>query len=180
QPYEIKWYMIGTPQDDMDDVVAEINDYIEDEINATLNITQIDWGDYDQKMQVIISSGEPFDIAYTSGGTYVQDAEKGAFEPLDNLLESHGKELEELLDAALMEGARVDGELYGIPANKEAARQKVFTFNKRLVDEYDFDLDEVETLADLEPMLAEIKENESGVTPIATFNPYLPFDYIFD
>src|SRR5699024_5387220 len=53
-------------------------------------------------------------------------------------------------------------------------------FNKRLVDEYDFDLDEVETLADLEPMLAEIKENESGVTPIATFNPYLPFDYIFD
>src|SRR5699024_4739220 len=36
------------------------------------------------------------------------------------------------------------------------------------------------SLEDLEPMLKEIKENESNVTPIATFNPYLPYDYIFD
>src|SRR5699024_578145 len=126
------------------------NKYTKEKINATVKLTQIDWGDYDQKMQVVISSGEPYDIAYTSGGTYVQNAQKGAFLPLDNLLEKEGKDLKELLNPALLEGVRVNGDVYGIPSNKEAARQKVFTFNKRLVDKYNFDLDKVKSLEDLE------------------------------
>jgi len=180
QPYEIKWYMIGTPQKDTEKVFEKVNEYTKEKINATVKLTQIDWGDYDQKMQVIISSGEPFDIAYTSGGTYVQDAQKGAFLALDDLLEKEGKDLNELLNPALLEGVRVNGNVYGIPSNKEAARQKVFTFNKNLVDKYNFDLSNVKTLEDLEPMLKTIKENEPTVTPIATFKAYLPFDYIFD
>lgn len=180
EPYEIKWYTIGTPQADTDKVFEEVNKYTKEKINATIDFTQIDWGDYDQKMQVIISSGESFDLGFTNGGTYIQDAQKGAFEPLNDLLESHGKELKEVLDPALIEGASIDGELYGIPSNKEAARQTVYTFNKRLVDKYDFDISKVETLDDLEPMLKEIKENEPDITPIATFNAYLPFDYIFE
>ncbi|CAM4129688.1 ABC transporter substrate-binding protein [Lederbergia lenta] len=178
KPYEILWYTIGTPQKDTDKVFEEVNKYTKEKINATVKLTQIDWGDYEQKMQVIIASGEPFDLAYTSGGKYVQDAQKGAFEPLDELLDSHGKELKEVLDPALMEGAKVNGELYGIPSNKEAGRQSVYTFNKRLVDKYNFDISKVKTLEDLEPMLKVIKEKESGISPIATFNAYLPFDYV--
>ena len=155
QPYEIKWYMIGTPQKDTEKVFEKVNEYTKEKINATVKLTQIDWGDYDQKMQVIISSGEPFDIAYTSGGTYVQDAQKGAFLALDDLLEKEGKDLNELLNPALLEGVRVNGNVYGIPSNKEAARQKVFTFNKNLVDKYNFDLSNVKTLEDLEKLNAE-------------------------
>ncbi|MBO0994685.1 ABC transporter substrate-binding protein [Bacillus sp. SD088] len=180
KPYEIKWYTIGTPQKDTNKVFEEVNKYTKEKINATVKLTQIDWGDFEQKMQVIISSGEPFDIGFTNGGTYVQDAQKGAYLPLDDLLDEHGKELKETLDPALLEGARVDGELYGIPSNKEAARQSVYTFNKRLVDEYNFDISTVKTLEDLEPMLKTIKENESNITPVATFKAYLPFDYIFE
>ncbi|MBO0994682.1 ABC transporter substrate-binding protein [Bacillus sp. SD088] len=178
KPYEIKWYTIGTPQKDTEKVFEEVNKYTEEKINATVKLTQIDWGDYDQKMQVVISSGEPFDIGFTEGGTYVQDAQKGAFLPLDDLLDEQGKDLKEILEPALLEGARVDGELYGIPSNKETARQSVYTFNKRLVDKYDFDLSKVRNLEDLEPMLKEIKENEPNVTPMATIKAYLPFDYI--
>lgn len=178
--YDIKWYMIGSPQKDIDKVFEKVNEYTKEKINATVSITQIDWGDYDEKMQVIINSGEPYDIAYTNAGTYVQDAQKGAFLALDDLLEKEGKDLKELLSPALLEGVSVNDNVYGIPSNKEAARQKVFSFNKRLVDEYDFDIESVKSLEDLEPMLQTIKENEPSVTPIATFNPYLPYDYVFD
>lgn len=178
KPYEILWYTIGTPQKDTAKVIEEVNKYTKEKINATVKLTQIDWGDYEQKMQVIIASGEPFDLAYTSGGKYIQDAQKGAFEPLDELLDSNGKELKEVLDPSLIEGAKIDGVLYGIPSNKEVGRQTVYTFNKRLVDKYKFDISTVKTLEDLEPMLKEIKENESGISPIATFNAFLPFDYI--
>lgn len=180
EPYEIKWYTIGTPQKDTDKVFEEVNKYLKKEINATVKMTQIDWGDWDQKMQVIINSGEPFDIAFTNGSTYVQNAQKGAFLAIDDLLNEEGKELKDALDPALLEGVKVDGKVYGVPSNKEAARQTVYTFNKRLVDKYNFDITTVKTLEDLEPMLEVIKENEPNITPMATFKAYLPYDYIFN
>lgn len=180
EPYEIQWYTIGTPQKDTDKVFEEVNKYLKKEINATVKMTQIDWGDYDQKMQVIINSGEPFDIAYTNGSKYVQNAQKGAFLAIDELLNNEGKQLKEALDPTLLEGVKVDGKVYGIPSNKEAARQSVYTFNKRLVDKYNFDLTTVKTLEDLEPMLQVIKENEPSITPIATFKAFLPYDYVFN
>ncbi|MFJ7724826.1 ABC transporter substrate-binding protein [Neobacillus sp. NPDC097160] len=180
QPYEIKWYTIGTPQKDTDKVFTEVNKYLKDKINATVKMTQIDWGDWDQKMQVMINSGEPFDIAFTNGTKYVQNAQKGAFTPLDELLNKEGKELKQVIDPSLLEGVKVNGKIYGVPTNKEAARQTVYTFNKRLVDKYHFDITKVKTLEDLEPMLKVIKENEPSITPMATVKAYLPYDYIFN
>lgn len=180
EPYEIKWYTIGTPQKDTEKVFAEVNKYTKKKINATVKMTQIDWGDWDQKSQVMINSGEPFDIIFTNGTSYVQNAQKGAFAPIDDMLDKEGKGLKETLNPALLEGIKVNGKIYGVPTNKEAARQSVYTFNKRLVDKYHFDLSKVKTLEDLEPMLKTIKENEPGVTPMATFKAYLPYDYIFN
>jgi len=180
EPYEIKWYTIGTPQKDTEKVFAEVNKYTKEKINATVKMTQIDWGDWAQKSQVMINSGEPFDIIFTNGTDYVQNAQKGAFLALDDLLEKEGKALKEVINPDFLEGNKVDGKLYGIPANKEVARQDVYTFNKRLADKYNFDLSKVKTLQDLEPMLKTIKENESGVTPIATFKAPLRFDYVFN
>ncbi|MFP5108788.1 ABC transporter substrate-binding protein [Neobacillus sp. C211] len=180
EPYEIKWYTIGTPQKDTEKVFAEVNKYTKKKINATVKMTQIDWGDWDQKSQVMINSGEPFDIIFTNGTSYVQNAQKGAFTDIDDMLGKEGKELKETLNPALLEGIKVNGKIYGVPTNKEAARQSVYTFNKRIVDKYHFDLSKVKTLEDLEPMLKTIKENEPGVTPMATFKAYLPYDYIFN
>ena len=176
KPYEIKWYTIGTPQKDTDKVFEEVNKYVKKKINATVKMTQIDWGDWSQKSQVMINSGESFDIIFTNGPDSVQNAQKGAFIPIDDML----GDLENTIDPALLEGIKVNGKIYGVPTNKEAARQSVYTFNKRLVDKYNFDITQVKTLKDLEPMLKTIKENEPSITPIATFKAYLPYDYIFN
>lgn len=93
KPYEIKWYTLGTPQKDTDKVFAEVNKYTKEKINATVTMTQIDWGDWDQKSQVMINSGEEFDIIFTFGNPYVQNAQKGAFIAVDDLLEKEGKHL---------------------------------------------------------------------------------------
>lgn len=182
KPYELTWYMIGTPQKDADKVMEKVNEYTKEKINTKINLKMIDWGDYDKKMQVVIASGEPFDIAFTSSwaANYVLNARKGAFVELDKLLDSEGKELKEALDPAFLEGAKIDGKLYAVPANKEVGQQSVYVFNKRLVEKHNLDIKKVESLEDLEPLLKTIKENEPDFTPISTFNPYLPFDYILD
>lgn len=174
----LKWYLIGSPQQDLDLVMEEVNAYTREKINATIDLRIIGWGDYNQRMQVISASGENYDIAFTSAwaNDYVLNAQRGSFVELTDLLDEYGQELQEAIDPMFLEGAKIDGGLYAIPANKEIGQQAVLVFNKDLVDKYDLDVSNVHTLADLEPLLAVIKENEPHVTPIATFDAFLPYD----
>ncbi|MEK4236260.1 ABC transporter substrate-binding protein [Paenibacillus sp. FSL R5-0475] len=184
KPYELKMYLIGGPQKDLDLVLKEVNKYTQEKINATLNITMFDWGDYDKKMQVITASGEPYDIAFTSSWTndFRRNAANGTFLGLNDLLDKYGKETKEVLDPRFLEGTKIKGEIYGVPVNKELGQQWVWRFNKKYVDKYNMDISNIRTLDDLEPLLKTIKENEpADITPLAVpkgFKPFMPFDYV--
>ncbi|UMV49350.1 ABC transporter substrate-binding protein [Paenibacillus macerans] len=179
------WYTIGTPQKDVDKVMEEVSKYTKEKINATVTMKMVDWGDYSQKMQVNVASGEPMDILFTASGSgsfdYVQNARKGAFMELDDLLEQYGKDLKNTINPAFLEGSKVDGHNYGIPANKELPQLEAWFFNKSLLDKYNLDIEGVRSLDSLEPLLKTIKEKEPGVTPFAMdkkYIPYVPYDYI--
>lgn len=182
---ELIWYTIGVPQKDLSRVTAEINKYTKEKINTTVDIKMIDFGDYSQKMQVMAASGDPMDIVFTSSWAfdYVQNARKGAFMQIDDLLEKQGKGIKETLDPAFLEGSKVDGHNYGVPANKELPAQEVWRFNDELVKKHNLDISSVKSLESLEPLLKTIKENEPGIVPLAItkdFTPLLPFDYVIE
>lgn len=185
KPVELIWYTIGAPQKDLKRVVDEVNKYTLEKINATIDMKMIDFGDYTQKMQVMAASGEPMDIMFTSSWAfdYVQNARKGAFMELDDMLSKYGKGITDTLDPAFLEGSKVDGHNYAIPANKELPAQEVWRFNKELLDKYNLDISKATTMESLEPMLKTIKENEPGITPYAMlkdFMPVMPFDYVIE
>ncbi|MGO4693953.1 ABC transporter substrate-binding protein [Paenibacillus sp. 2TAB26] len=185
KPVELLWYTIGTPQKDVDKVMQEVSKYTAEKIGVTVKMSMIDWGDYSQKLQVMTASGEAVDIMFTSSWAfdYVQNARKGAFMQIDDLLKSHGKGIVDTLDPAFLEGSKIDGHNYGIPANKELPAQEVWRFNKQYVDKYKIDISKVNTLESLEPLLKTIKENEQGVYPFAVDKnqmPYVPYDYVIE
>lgn len=183
-PVNLKLYLIGPTQKDLPKVQEEINKYLQEKLNTTLSISMIDWGDYSQRMQVITSSGEDYDIAFTSSWAfdYLPNAAKGVFMPLNDLLDQYGQGIKDALDPRFLEGTKVNGVNYGIPANKELAQQFVWRFNKKYLDKYNLDIANVTTLEDLEPLLKVIKEKEtSDITPLAVpkgFKPYMPFDFL--
>lgn len=182
KPVELIWYTIGTPQPDVDKVMAKVNEYTKEKIGATIKMKMLDWGDYDQKMQVIAASGEPYDIAFTCSWAfnYINNSQKGAFLELNDLVDQYGKGIKETLHPSFLEGAKIDGKLYAIPVNKELPAQRVFRFNKTLVDKYGFDIAKVKTIEDLEPMLKTVLEKEN-IKPINS-RIGLPqmFDYIIN
>jgi len=185
KPVELLWYTIGTPQKDVDRVMKEVSNYTKDKIGVTVRMKQIDWGDYTQKLQVMTASGEPMDIMFTSSWAfdYVQNARKGAFLPIDDLLKKEGKGIVDMLDPAFLEGTKVNGHNYGIPANKELPAQEVWRFNKQLLDKHKLDISNVYSLESLEPLLKTIKENEPDVKPFAVdknYTPYVPYDYVIE
>ncbi|CAM4038310.1 ABC transporter substrate-binding protein [Paenibacillus alkaliterrae] len=183
EPVNLVWYTIGGAQKDLDKVVEEANKYLLEKINTTIEIKLIDWGDYNQKMQVIAASGEPFDIAFTSSWAfnYVEGARKGYFYELDELLEQHGQGIKEVLNPAFLEGSKIDGRNYAIPTNKELPAQAVWRFNKELLDKYNLNAADATTLESLEPMLKVIKENEPDMYPIqVNIGPFLPYDFALE
>lgn len=189
-PYEIKWYFIGNGQQaDVKLVEDAASKYIQKKgLKATVKLQCYSWGDeYNNRMQMIIASGEPYDICFTSSwaNLYRVQVAKGAFLDITDLLGKHAPKTKKQLHPAFISGSAINGRNYAIPANKELAHQWGTILNKNLVDKYKFDVSKVKSLADLEPMLKVIKENEPGIIALQNmgsenFLTSLDFDRLAD
>lgn len=169
----LTWYVVGTPQKDQQLVTDEINKILKEKINATLTINTIDWGAYDQKMNVITSSGEPYDLAFTSSwaNNYTQNVSKGALLPLDDLLQKYGKHILEQVPEKYWPAAKVNGKTYGVLNYQIYAIGRGLNIKKDLADKYALDTTKIKKYADITPFLGQVKQGEPGVTPyLATGN----------
>ncbi len=170
KPVQLTWYFIGNgPQQDVNKVEAAVNQYIQSKgLNATVKLVCFDWGAYDQKMQTIIASGEPFDIAFTAVWTnnYRNNVARGAFLPLNDLMTKYAPKTKAALGADFLAGSAINGVNYAIPANKEKAHNWGFILRKDLVAKYNMDTSKIKKLEDIEPYLSTIKQNEPGMYPL--------------
>ncbi len=164
----LTWYTIGGEPKDINKVLKEVNQYLEEKINVNLDMKFVDFGDYTQKISVVINSGESYDLAFMASwaGDYLGNARKGAFLDLDSFLQTEdGKKLKATIDNRFWDGATIDGKIYGVPNQKELGVSPMWVFNKEYVDKYNIPYQDLHSLEDLEPWLKVIKENEPGVVP---------------
>ena len=164
----LKWYTIGAEPKDLQLVEDEANKYLEEKIGVNIDMNFIDYGEYSQKLGVIINSGEAYDLAFTCSwaGDYLGNARKGAFLDLTPYLDNIGSEMKEAIDDRFWSGAEVDGGIYAVPNQKEICTAPMWVFTKEYVDKYNIPYTELHSLEDLEPWLKLIKENEPDVTPL--------------
>lgn len=174
------WYQIGDAQKDLDKVVQEVNKYTKEKIGVTIEIRVIGWAEYSDYMKTIIESGQAYDLAFTSSwaNEYLLNAQKGAFLPLNELLEEYGQDMLAEIDKKFWEGVKIGEDIYGVPSQKEIAHIPMWVFTKEYADKYNIPYKEIHTLEDLEPYLKIIKENEPDVIPFyVTKNSSVPFEY---
>ncbi|MDQ6421970.1 ABC transporter substrate-binding protein [Paenibacillus sp. LHD-117] len=163
---ELTLYYPGSPQKDEKEVEAAINDYLKDKINAKLDLVPIDWGSWDSKINLMISSSQPADLIFTAAWNgFTVNVGKGAFLDLTDLIDQYGKEMKEVMNPAFLDGSKVNGRNYAVPTNKELAASRGLLLRKDIVEKYGFDVSTIHTAADLEPMLKTVKEKEAGMTP---------------
>lgn len=164
----LKWYTIGAEPKDLQLVEDEANKYLEEKLGVNIDMNFIDYGEYSQKLGVIINSGEAYDLAFTCSwaGDYLGNARKGAFLDLTSYLDTTASEMKEAIDERFWNGAEVDGGIYAVPNQKEISTAPMWVFTKEYVDKYNIPYTEIHSLEDLEPWLKLIKENEPGVTPL--------------
>ncbi|SFT08447.1 carbohydrate ABC transporter substrate-binding protein, CUT1 family [Paenibacillus sp. BC26] len=180
-PYKLKMVVPGgaVPKD-LALVNEEISKYLKDKINASFELDVIDWGSWQDKVNLKFASSEQFDLLQTMNwdnfGTKIQ---QGNIIDLTELIDKNAPDLKTVINPALLEGSKVNGRNYGIPINKELASQAGVMLRKDLVDKYKIDITQIKKVEDLEPIYQMIKEKESGVVPLY-LNKDTSVDWIYN
>ncbi|MGM0881370.1 MAG: ABC transporter substrate-binding protein [Bacillota bacterium] len=167
-PVELVWYYPQwSTQPDTVAVEAAINKITTEKINTTIKLMPTDGGSYEQKMNTMVAANENFDIVWTSFWmfNYAQNARRGAFVQIDDLLNQAAPELKKSMPDLVWEALKVDGKTYAILNYQTITNKEGFLIQKRFADKYGLDTSAIKTVKDMEPFLMKIKENEPEITP---------------
>lgn len=167
---ELVMYFMGDQPADTQSVVDAINEKLEKDLNATLKIVNISWADWRSKYNLVLASGEKIDLIYTANWCqFVEQARKGAYMKLNDLLHEYAPISWANIDPARWESAEIDGSIYAIPATEKVYIPFGIEYRKDFCDQYG--LPEVDSLETLEAYLDGVKENVPDITPFNIANP---------
>ena len=81
---DLTMYLIGDRTQDFDEVYSEINKILEEELNCSLKVEFLSWGEHDTKYSLLFSSQEDFDLIFTASSWchYEQTVSLGGFAEL--------------------------------------------------------------------------------------------------
>lgn len=168
-PVTLKWYMPGSEEPAKDEVMQAVNKILKEKINATLDLTNLDWGSYLEKVKLMSASSDPFDIFFCAGWMdFAGHVARGGLLPIDELLDKYGTDIKAAVPEGYWSGAKINGKTYAVPSTWQGAFMTGWAIKKDIADKYGVDLKKTYTLKDLEPLLEQIKKNEKDVIP------YLP------
>lgn len=167
---KLTWYMpppINSPPNEKN-VMAEVNKYLKEKINAELEFQFVDYGSFDEKMKVMSAAGDPYDLTFCASWINMinLNVSRGAFLELDGLLEKYGPNVIKTIEERWWPAVTYNGKKYAIPNPSNYAQSWGFVYRKDLVEKYGFDYKNVHTLEQLEPYLEIIKKNEPDVIPL--------------
>lgn len=113
---ELVLYVVSDRPAKQDEIEENFNGIFKEKLNCTLKINWIGWSEWANKYPLLFSSGENFDMVYTSGWLdFANLAQKGAFMSLDELWPKYAPKNFERQSPAALRQAKVAGHYYCIP-----------------------------------------------------------------
>lgn len=114
----VRYLLPGSAPQDLDAAVKAINEKLEaDGLNLTYEPTYIAWDVWDQKTNLMMSTGEEFELIAimhdTKGPTVL--AGSGGIIPIDDLLDQYGTELKASMPDWIWESSKINGKTTYVP-----------------------------------------------------------------
>jgi len=163
----VNMYMPGDKPKNYSAMIKKANKEIHKtykDINVKMNF--IGWGDYAQKYNVMVTSGNSYDLAFSQN--YTNNALKGAYADMTSELKSGvAKKAYKEVDPSYWKGLKVDGKIYGFPVNANIYAQNMLTFNQSFLDKNNIKISGVNSYASMEPALAKFHKANPGVAAFA-------------
>ncbi|WP_037571668.1 extracellular solute-binding protein [Spirochaeta cellobiosiphila] len=135
--------MVGDPPLDLPIIESTLNEMAQQKLNCTVHFQYTTWSDYMQRYQLLLSSGEPIDLIFTSDWLYFsQFAMNGAFLELDNLLPMYASDLLEYIPSHYWKTVAINNKIYTIPSIWEEYVNEGFLFREDLRSKYNLPIPE--------------------------------------
>ncbi len=180
QPVNLVFYLVGDPGKDYQSVVTELNKYLSEKINTTIEFRFTTWTDWSQKYNLVLSSGEQCDLMYAANWTdYGNLSQTGAFYELDNLLGQYAPNLSKLIDKSIFDMCKVDGKIYCVPADQRTYAASGIRYREDLRKKYNLPVPN--TLENFEAYISGIQKNDPDqglISPITIGNNYMNAFYM--
>jgi len=138
----LTYYFPHNIQPDQDEVYAEFNRKLKEKINATIDFRGTVWDDYANKMQMLDASDEEYDLCFTSNwmNSYIQNASKGAYLPLDDLLVEYAPKTFAQVPMQYWDVSRIRGKIYGVVNYQIMVRCAAVASDEEKLKRHNFDL----------------------------------------
>lgn len=167
-PYEVKmaFPIFGAVPTNIAEVEAAISALTKEKINATVKLTPISIGAWDQQSNLMLTSGEEVDLMFVNGRVFTGLVSKGQLQELDALLDEYGQGIKEVFDPQYLKATMVGGKTYAVPSMREMAADYGLSTLKRYTDKYNIYPSSIKTLDDLGAMFKTIKDGEPGLPAV--------------
>lgn len=165
----LEWYgNVNQTMPDMSMMTDEATRYIEEQLNTTVNFHLYDWGSYSTTVSTMINAGSDMDLVFAGGGiSYVSYAQRDAFVPLNDYLETTLADTYASMPEAAWQAVTINGNVYGVPAQKDFGGRYNLEANQTLIDDVGvpFPDGEWNTAYDLIDWLYEFREAKDAKYP---------------
>lgn len=192
----LRYVIPGTAAPHTDEVVKAVNaKLLADGVNVKLELNYVPWDAWDQKTNLMLSTGDEFEMIHVMENGTVPTAAyvgRGALQPLDELIDQYGPELKKLIPDVAWEGAKVNGKIYSVPAlwryeTQSSGEMGTMGYRKDLLDKVGdaFPQTAEELIATAEKMqnAADKKiyiQTEENVTPVFLHRTYESWPFYVD
>lgn len=167
--YTIDWYHVtGSVPGNVKDIEKAADEYLKDKVGVKLKLHYLTWAQYEERLNLMTAGGDKFDIAHDASGAFLIRAARNAYLPLDGLLEQYAPKTKEMLGEDFLNGARVDGKLYGIPANKDKGQHFGILYRTDIAEKHNLteELNNIKEYDDLYPIMDKMKGKDTDVIPL--------------
>ncbi len=171
-------YLLGEAPAGMDAVMEEVNKKLKADVNATLEVRYLNWGEYTAKYPLVLAAGDDIDFIFTGDWCmYAQEANKNAFyelttEDLNKYMPLHMANC----DPIAWDVSKVNGKNYMITTSTPDRRCSVVAYRKDLAKKYG--VTEPTKMSEFTEYLEAIKQNETDLVPMymdSTYDLSAPF-----
>jgi len=158
----------GIPTD-LEAVQNALNEIMHEQIGVDLTLEPIDFGAYNDKMQLRLAAGEACDIIFTAPwiNSYTNNVANGVLAELDDLLQTEAPGLWASMPETTWDAARINSKIYGVINQQIFPKPWGVHVRTDLMDKYDFSLEDVNKWEDMEPFLEAVRDGE-GITPLVS------------
>ena len=166
EPYTVTMVLQGTTQPDEERIEEKINEILEPELNAKLDIVVLPWASASQQLQLMLSGDEKIDLLYTGAATAIQYMHSGQIMDMSDLLDKYGTNLKIFLGEDVIKSNQVGGFVYGVPTQIERGSIPAVFMRKDLVEKYNINTDEIKEPKDMEKVFETVRAGEPGMSMV--------------